>query len=220
MADAVYAIDAAERTVSRMRKARENAQDMEKIYREYAQTVYRYLFSRTGDEGIAEEITQETFYQAVRNSSKFNGSCSVLTWLCAIAKNKLYEYYRKNNRELSINDDTAGVSERSVAEQTQADRVQTVTSAEAEILASESRVELMRALRQLAPDVREVIYMRLFGELSFREIGEVVGRSENWARVTYYRGKERLRKNILQNDSDMESAAGMKANGEGGVCDE
>lgn len=217
MADAVYAIDAAERTVSRMRKAQENAQDMEKIYREYAQTVYRYLLSRTGDEGIAEEITQETFYQAVRNSSKFNGSCSVLTWLCAIAKNKLYEYYRKNNRELSINDENAGVAEFGVAEQIQADSIQTVTSAEAEILASESRVELMRALRQLAPDVREVIYMRLFGELSFREIGEVVGRSENWARVTYYRGKERLRKNILQNDSDMESAAGMKANGEGGV---
>lgn len=157
--------------------------DMEKIYREYAQTVYRYLLSRCGDPDMAEELTQETFYQAVRSASKFNGSCSVVTWLCAIAKNKLSEYFRKKNRELPIDDDNE----------------RTVTSAETEILASESRVELMRALRQLDPDVREVIYMRLFGELSFREIGEVVGRSENWARVTYYRGKERLKKNITSN---------------------
>lgn len=157
--------------------------DMEKIYREYAQTVYRYLLSRCGDPDIAEELTQETFYQAVRSAGKFNGSCSVLTWLCAIAKNKLLEYFRKKNRELPISDANEC----------------TVTPAEAEILASESRVELMKALRQLDPDVREVIYMRLFGELSFREIGEVVGRSENWARVTYYRGKERLKKNITAN---------------------
>lgn len=157
--------------------------DMEKIYREYAQTVYRYLLSRCGDPDTAEELTQETFYQAVRSAGKFNGSCSVVTWLCAIAKNKLSEYFRKKNRELPIDDDNE----------------RTVTSAETEILASESRVELMRALRQLDSDVREVIYMRLFGELSFREIGEVVGRSENWARVTYYRGKERLKKNITLN---------------------
>lgn len=157
--------------------------DMEKIYREYAQTVYRYLLSRCGDPDIAEELTQETFYQAVRSAGKFNGSCSVLTWLCAIAKNKLLEYFRKKNRELPISDANEC----------------TVTPAEAKILASESRVELMKALRQLDPDVREVIYMRLFGELSFREIGEVVGRSENWARVTYYRGKERLKKNITAN---------------------
>lgn len=157
--------------------------DMEKIYREYAQTVYRYLLSRCGDPDTAEELTQETFYQAVRSAGKFNGSCSVVTWLCAIAKNKLSEYFRKKNRELPIDDNNEC----------------TVTSAETEILASESRVELMRALRQLDPDVREVIYMRLFGELSFREIGEVVGRSENWARVTYYRGKERLKKNITSN---------------------
>ena len=73
---------------------------------------------------------------------------------------------------------------------------QTVTSAESEIISSENRVELMMALQQLDAGVREVIYMRLFGELSFREIGEVLGRSENWVRVTFYRGKERLKKNI------------------------
>ena len=187
----------------------EDLDHMEEVYRRHAQTVYRYLLSRTGNSDIAEELTQETFYQAVKNANKFNGSCTVVTWLCAIAKNKLYEYMRKKNRELLIDDaesapansqiTKAGRSEKRRISNDSAAHLQddqTVTSAEAEIISSENRVELMRALQQLDPGMREVIYMRLFGELSFREIGEVLGRSENWARVTYYRGKERLKKNI------------------------
>ena len=190
-------------------RAAEDLDHMEEVYRRHAQTVYRYLLSRTGNSDIAEELTQETFYQAVKNANKFNGSCTVVTWLCAIAKNKLYEHMRKKNRELLIDDaesapvnsqiTKAGRSEKRMISNDSAARlqdVQTVTSAEAEIISSENRIELMRALQQLDPGMREVIYMRLFGELSFREIGEVLGRSENWARVTYYRGKERLKKNI------------------------
>ena len=63
--------------------------NMEEVYRAHAQTVYRYLLSRTGDPDVSEELTQETFYQAVKSANKFNGSCAVVTWLCAIAKNKL-----------------------------------------------------------------------------------------------------------------------------------
>ena len=190
-------------------RAAEDLDHMEEVYRRHAQTVYRYLLSRTGNSDIAEELTQETFYQAVKNANKFNGSCTVVTWLCAIAKNKLYEHMRKKNRELLIDDaesapvnsqiTKAGRSEKRMISNDSAARlqdVQTVTSAEAEIISSENRIELMRALQQLDPGMREVIYMRLFGELSFREIGEVLGRSENWARVNYYRGKERLKKNI------------------------
>lgn len=187
----------------------EDLDHMEEVYRRHAQTVYRYLLSRTGNSDIAEELTQETFYQAVKNANKFNGSCTVVTWLCAIAKNKLYEYMRKKNRELLIDDAESAPANSQItkADRSEKRRIsndsaarlqddQTVTSAEAQIISSENRVELMRALQQLDPGMREVIYMRLFGELSFREIGEVLGRSENWARVTYYRGKERLKKNI------------------------
>ncbi len=189
-------------------KETEHIKNMETIYREHAQTVYRYLLSRTGDADISEELTQETFYQAVKSANKFNGSCTVVTWLCAIAKNKLREYERKKNRELLIDDaknaaDAAAMPQQRGIKRRQAPAsaarlqdTQTVTSAESEIISSENRVELMMALQQLDAGVREVIYMRLFGELSFREIGEVLGRSENWARVTFYRGKERLKKNI------------------------
>lgn len=197
-------------------KDTENIDHMEEVYRKHAQTVYRYLLSRTGNSDVSEELTQETFYQAVKSANKFNGSCTVVTWLCAIAKNKLREYERKRNRELLIgNTENAAVSAATAPQPLHGEKTdssakrrqapgsaanlqdtQTVTSAESEIISSENRVELMMALQQLDAGVREVIYMRLFGELSFGEIGEVLGRSENWARVTFYRGKERLKKNI------------------------
>ena len=72
-------------------------QSMDEIYRDYAELVYRFVLGKTGNEDIAEEITQETFYQAIRSSDKFDGSCKVSTWLCAIAKNQLASYLRKNH---------------------------------------------------------------------------------------------------------------------------
>ena len=70
----------------------------DEVYREYSQMVYKYLFSLTGDAHVAEEVTQETFYQAVRCAGRFDGSCRFSTWLCAIAKNQLNSYRRKRNR--------------------------------------------------------------------------------------------------------------------------
>lgn len=169
-------------------------QDMEQIYRSYAQTVYRFLLAKTGDADAAEELTQETFYQAVKSAGRYNGSCSVATWLCAIARNKMHEYYRKKNRELPL-DDIINTSE-----SMSLSAVQTVTSAEKELLSSEKRVELMKALQVLEPSVREVIYMRVFGEMSFREIGTVLGHSENWARVTYYRGREYMKRCVRKGE--------------------
>ena len=68
----------------------------DEVYREYSQMVYKYLFSLTGDAHVAEEVTQETFYQAVRCAGRFDGSCRFSTWLCAIAKNQLNSYRRKH----------------------------------------------------------------------------------------------------------------------------
>lgn len=152
---------------------------MDEVYREHSQTVYRYLLSLSHDEGIAEELTQETFYQAVRSASRFDGSCKISTWLCAIAKNTLRGYRRKHPAFDELSEDM--ISE---------------GTADGDIIASESRVELLRRLHNLNEDVREVIYLRTFGNLSFREIGDVLSKSENWARVTFYRGKEKLKKEL------------------------
>lgn len=158
-------------------------QSIEEVYRQHAQTVFRYLLSLTGDEDLSEELTQETFYQAIRSSGRFDGNCKVTTWLCAIAKNVLLSHRRKHP----------------AAEDLEAADL-TVPSAEQEASLSLSRVELMKSLHGMPEPYREVLYLRLFGDLSFREIGDVFGKSENWARVTFYRGKEKIRKEVTSDE--------------------
>ena len=150
---------------------------MEEIYESYARTVYKYLLSLTRDEDLAEELTQETFYQAIRTIDRYDGSCRISTWLCGIAKNVLFTYRRRNQPHEEL-------TEWNSPQAPEQD----------EIIRSEERVLLIRKVHELPEPYREVVYLRVFGELSFREIGEIQGRTENWARVTYYRGKEKLRK--------------------------
>lgn len=159
-------------------------QSMDKIYREYAELVYRFLLGKTGNESIAEELTQETFYQAVKSIERFDGTCKLSTWLCAIAKHQLQAYRRKHPPQESLEDykELPG------------------TGVEAEIFSSERRVELMKKLHLCPEPYREILYLRIFGSLSFKEIGEIMGKTENWARVTFYRAKERLKKEMSENE--------------------
>ena len=151
-------------------------QSMEEIYQQHAQTVYRFLITHTRDADLAEELTQETFYQAIRSSDRFDESCKVSTWLCAIAKRVLFTYRRKHPVTEELEEQTMSVP-----------------SAESEALETVSRMELIRLVHDLPEPAREVVYLRAFGGLSFAEIGEVQGKTENWARVTFYRAKEKLK---------------------------
>ena len=76
--------------------------DMDLVYQQHAQTVYRFLLSQCRDPGLAEELTQETFYQAIRFVDRFDGTCKVSTWLCQIAKHQLYHHQRKRRRETPL----------------------------------------------------------------------------------------------------------------------
>ncbi|WP_298019387.1 RNA polymerase sigma factor [uncultured Dysosmobacter sp.] len=152
--------------------------DMARIYQQYAQTVYKFLLSQTHDQDLAEELTQETFYQAVRSIGRFDGGCKVSVWLCQIAKHLWYQHLRRHRREAPLPEDgPKGL----------------VSSAEEGLLAREGQLSLLRQIHDLPPDAREVVYLRAFGGLSFREIGDVMGRTETWARVVFYRSKEKLR---------------------------
>ena len=151
-------------------------EDMSRLYQQHAQTVYKFLLAQCRDAHWAEELTQETFYQAIRSVDRFNGSCKVSVWLCQIAKHLWYQHLRKHRREAA-----EGPPET------------VLPSAEEETLAQEGQLELLRKIHALSPDAREVVYLRSFGGLSFREIGDVCGRTETWARVTFYRSKELLR---------------------------
>ena len=161
-------------------------------YREYSQIVYKYLLSLTRDAHVAEEVTQETFYQAVRCADRFDGSCRFSTWLCAIAKNQLNSYRRKHPAP-TYDSEASEVSEA-------AETGKTAVTPEAAVLSEYGRVEILKKLHQMDETVREVMYLRIFGDLSFAQIGEITGRTENWARVTYYRGKEKLRKELDGNE--------------------
>lgn len=154
-------------------------EDMEQVYRQHARTVYKFLLAQCRDEHLAEELTQETFYQAVRSADRFDGSCKVSVWLCQIAKHLWYQHLRKQKRKSPVSpEDLPEVP---------------VPSAEEGLLEREGRMDLLRLVHELPEPAREVVYLRAFGGLSFREIGDVVGRTETWARVTFYRCKEKLR---------------------------
>ena len=161
----------------------ESDDDIQRNYQEYARTVYKYLLSLTRDEQTAEELTQETFFQAIKSCEKYDGSCSMPTWLCAIAKNALHTYRRKHPPQENIDD---------IPEDTFS-----IPSADDGAEASDERVRLFRRLHELPEPYREVLYLRIYGGLSFREIGEVHSKTENWARVTFYRGKEKLKEELL-----------------------
>ena len=151
---------------------------MNAIYRHHAQTVYKFLLSQTRDPGLAAELTQETFYQAIRSIDRFDGQCKVSVWLCQIAKHLWYQQLRKQKREVPLSEEGVDVP---------------LPSAEEETLDRAGRLELLRQVHSLPEPCREVVYLRAFGDLSFREIGDVLGKTETWARVTFYRGKEKLR---------------------------
>ena len=156
---------------------------LEEVYKEYSDMIFRWILARTGSEHVAEEITQETFYQAVLHADSYDYSCKVSTWLCSIASNKLKEYYRKNP-VLAESEENDAVAE----------------GPEAAVIADAQRLELYRAIHLLPEPAREVVHLRAFGDLSFREIGDIFGKTENWARVTYYRAKTALRKELEKNE--------------------
>lgn len=157
---------------------------MEDVYLKHAKTVYEFLLSRTRDADLAEELTQETFYQAVRSIDRFDGQSSLSTWLCAIAKNVWREELKKRQRTSDSISDMSDLDDLPVP------------SAESEAFRSWDEQRIMQAIHQLPEPMREVMYLRLSGNLSFSQIGQILDRTENWARVTYYRGKEKVAKEV------------------------
>ncbi len=157
-------------------------QQMDDLYRQYATPVYRFLLSMTRDADLAEELTQETFYQAVKSIHRYDGSCKMLVWLCQIGKHCYYDALKRRRRSAHVDLDTLAESAPHADTAHPADR----------LIAGEQVAALYRTIHALPDPYKELLLLRLSGELSFREIGEIMGRSENWARVTFYRAKTKL----------------------------
>ncbi|MFM1653269.1 RNA polymerase sigma factor [Brevibacillus sp. B_LB10_24] len=162
--------------------------DMEQIYTEYFQTVYKYLFCLTRDANLSEELTQETFYQALKTVKNFRGQCKISVWLCQIAKHLWFKYWKKRNKLDNFPlDESEFTLSLSITEK-----------AIDEILMKEEKTELYRKIQGLDEQTKEVMLLRITGGLSFREIGDILSRNETWARVTFYRGKQKLLREELK----------------------
>ena len=154
-------------------------QDIKKIYEEYFETVNKYLFCLTKNYDIAEELTQETFYRAVKKIGTYKGECKISVWLCQIAKNLWYDECRKKKK---IIDNDFNLFD-----------VEAENKVEDQVISNDEKLTLYKKMQALDEKTREVIYLRITGELSFKEIGDILNKSENWARVTFYRGKLKLK---------------------------
>lgn len=158
---------------------------IEDVYKQYAKSVYKFLLSKTFDSDLAEELTQETFFQAVKSIHKFEGKSDIFTWLCSIAKNQLYSYFKKNNKEILNLDEALEIQTESL---------------ENVYFSDFNKLEILKILNKFQEPLKEVMYLRITGDLSFKEIGEILGKNENWARVTFYRGKEKLIKEVKKHE--------------------
>lgn len=155
-----------------------NSLKLDETYKRYADMVFKYLLAMCGNPVLAEELTQETFFRAVKSANRFDGKVKVTTWLCTIAKNCYYTYLKKERRNSGQD-----IYETEIADDT-------------DILERENCREIYKAVHRLEEPYREIILLRVHTDMSFYEIGEIFGKSDNWARVTFYRGKEKLKKEL------------------------
>ena len=162
--------------------------DMRKAYEQYFDTVYGYLLVLTNrNYDLAEELTQETFYRATKNVAKFRGDCKMSTWLCQIAKYTFYQYMDKSRKRAEVSFES--VEEPAVSEEV-----------EQAYMDNEAKLAIYKKIQALNAPMRDVFMLRLTGDLSFREIGDILGKTENWARLTYYRAKQILGKEIQKDE--------------------
>ncbi len=156
-------------------------EEFERLYMEYFGDVFRYLRGLTANETLAEELTSETFFKAMKSIKDFRGDCDIRVWLCGIAKNSYFSLLKKRKRLTELNEAELVPNERDIAEITED---------------KDTAFRLHKCLHGLPEPYREVFTLRVFGELPFEQIGQLFGKNAHWACVTFHRAKDRLRKEI------------------------
>jgi RNA polymerase sigma-70 factor (ECF subfamily) len=150
----------------------------------YFKSVYLFVLRLSGDEHISEEVTSETFCKAISSIDRFRGDSDMRVWLCGIAKNTYFTYLKKHKRELSIDEtdaesipDSGALLDESISEQEDAKQIREI-------------------LHTMPEPYKEVFMWRVFGELSFKEIGVLYGKTDNWACVTYHRARKMIQERL------------------------
>lgn len=152
--------------------------DFQEVYETYFTDVYKYVLSLCRDGNLAEEVTQETFFKALKSMDSFRGQCKLYVWLCQIAKNTYFSLAARQKNAPYV-DVTEGSGDPEEA-----------------LLASDSAFAIHRILHDLQEPYKEVFSLRVFGQLSFRQIGDLFGKTESWARVTYHRARLKIKEEM------------------------
>lgn len=155
-------------------------EDFEAVYAKYFDIVFQYALSLCRDTLWAEELTQESFFKALKHINTFRGECKLNVWLCQIVKNTYYTEVKKRQRQTDY----------------PSNAISSDTPVEQKVINRETGLELHKILHKLDEPYKEIFWMRTFGELSFAEIGHLMDKSESWARVTYHRAKLKIREEI------------------------
>ena len=157
---------------------------MDAIYKKYCKCVYNFLYKLTNDIELSEELTQETFYTAIKKINTLNKKESIRTWLYQIAKNKWKDYLKKN-KKANIDLDEITV-ENLVANY----------DIEEDMIAKDNIIEFYKKIHMLDIDTREIIYLKIIRNFTFKEISQILGKNEEWARTKFYRGKLKLKESL------------------------
>lgn len=158
--------------------------DFEKLYEDYFNDVFLYIRRLSGNEHIAEEITSDTFFKAMHSVDRFRGECDIRVWLCQIAKNCYFSYLKKQKKVQSLQD-----SELLILPDLS-------DTAEEQILRADEAERIRKILHEIDEPYKEVFMWRVFADMSFKQIGQIFAKSENWACVTYHRARKQIRERL------------------------
>ena len=156
---------------------------LEHAYIELQPKLYTFFVMKTSNIAVAEDLTQDVFYEASKTIHQFKGDSTISTWLFSIARHLLAKYYRSKKYERALNEQFGNSTER-------------VISTETAYEIKEDLLLLQQHIAKLDEIAKEIVLLRLYGELSFADIGELIGKSANYARVTYFRAKQKIMKEM------------------------
>ncbi len=158
--------------------------DFSVLFETHKDFIYRYLLKLSRDPGVAEELTQETFFRAYINLPKLRQAACLAAWLCQIARNAYFSWYRQQKHTVPLENAEAFVS---------------ATQLESHYLQKELGRTALQALDQLPEPYKQVLILSVFAEMSLKDISQLYGKSESWARVTFHRGKQKLLEKMEEN---------------------
>lgn len=152
----------------------------QEIYETYSRPVYRFLLALTRNETLAEDLLQDVFYQALLHIDRFEGRSSLYTWLCQIGKNAWLKECRRQKHHETCPMEEMG------------EMISKELTPEEQVIQREERMRVRQAIQRLSEPYKDVFILHTYADVKLKEIAELYGKSETWARVTYYRAKQKI----------------------------